>query len=84
MQLVVLAYGYGYAMIVPCEGGPATIVGEGWLTDAEMATFSTWVSEGARVETEAGYLDAQGATPLREEDVATYAQAVYERLASGN
>jgi hypothetical protein len=83
-QLVLLAYGYGYAMVVPCAGGPATIAGQGWLTDAELATLQGWVATGRRVETEAGYVDAQGTTPLGADEVAAWSQLVYDRLAAGN
>lgn len=83
-QLVVLAYGYAYAMIVPCEGGPASTVGEGWLTDGELATFADWAANAARVEAQAGYLDAQGQNPLTVEEVGAWSQTVYDRLASGS
>ena len=80
-QLIVLAYGYAYANQIPCDGnGPATTVATGWLSDTELDTFQTWVNEGARVESETGYLDAQGSTPVTPEEVTNWANAVYTRL----
>lgn len=86
-QLIVLAYGWAYANQIPCEGnGPGTQVGQGWLTDAELATFTTWMNDHSRVDAPAGYLDATGSAPLTAEAIAPFAADLYARLltASGN
>ena len=80
-HLVVLAYGYAYANLIPCEGnGETTQIAAGWLTDTELATLYEWTTTGARVEDEAGYLDAQGSEPVSSEEVSLWAKAVYARL----
>ena len=80
-QLVVLAYGYAYANLIPCDGnGQSTQIAAGWLTDAELDTFANWVANGARVEEEAGYLDANGTTPVTPEEITTWAKAIYARM----
>jgi hypothetical protein len=80
-QLVVLAYGYAYANQIPCDGnGQATQVAAGWLADTELDTFYDWVNNGARVESEAGYLDVKGSTPITPEEITNWANAVYFRL----
>ena len=79
-QLLVMAYGYAYANVTPCEGGQTQLVAEGWLTDEELATFSEWVSGSSRIEDAAGYLDAQGSTPLDTTTVAAWAGEVHARL----
>lgn len=80
-QLIVLAYGYAYANQIPCDGnGQSTQVAAGWLADTELDTFFEWVNNGARVESELGYLDARGETPITPEEVTNWANAVYTRL----
>ncbi len=80
-HLVVLAYGYAYANLIPCEGnGESTQVAAGWLTDTELDTILDWVTNGARVENEAGYLDAKGSTPVSPEEIGTWAKAIYARM----
>jgi hypothetical protein len=80
-HLVVLAYGYAYANLIPCEdNGPSTQVAAGWLTDAELDTLYQWLEMGARVEDEAGYLDAKGSEAIAPEEVGTWAKAVYARM----
>jgi hypothetical protein len=80
-HLIVLAYGYAYANLIPCEGdGPSTQVAAGWLTDSELATLYQWVATGARVEGDAGYLDVQGNEPISPEEITTWAKAIYARM----
>ena len=80
-QLIVLAYGYAYANQIPCEGsGQTKLVVSGWLSATELDTFAEWVSNGARVESELGYLDAHGETPVSEDEIGNWARAVYTRL----
>ncbi len=80
-QLIVLAYGYAYANQIPCEGsGQTTQVATGWLSAVELDTFQQWVSEGARVESELGYLDAQGSVAVSADEISAWANAVYTRL----
>lgn len=80
-QLLVLAYGYAYANLIPCEGnGPSNQVAAGWLTDAELDTLYQWLENGARVDNEAGYLDAKGSEPVTPDDVGTWAKAIYARM----
>jgi hypothetical protein len=84
-QLLVLAYGYAYANLIPCDSdgnsnGQATSVAMGWLSDTELDTFTEWVSDGARVEGDAGYLDAKGSTPITADEITTWAKAVYARM----
>src|SRR5688500_12124909 len=71
-HLVVLAYGYAYANLIPCEGdGPSTQVAAGWLTDTELDTLYNWLETGSRVENEVGYLDARGTALVTPEEVST-------------
>jgi hypothetical protein len=80
-QIIVLAYGYAYANQIPCDGnGQATTVAEGWLSDTELDTFSDWLTNGARVEGDSGYLDAQGSTPITPEMISGWGNAVYARM----
>lgn len=80
-QVIVLAYGYAYANQIPCEGsGQATLVASGWLSATELDTFAEWVSNGERVESEIGYLDAHGDTPVTADEIGNWASAVYTRL----
>lgn len=80
--LIVLAYGYAYANLAPCDGnGPAQVIAQGWLETAEWETFEGWLTTAARIEDAAGYLDAQGDAPLAAEDLTTWAAVVYARLA---
>ncbi|MCC6455672.1 MAG: hypothetical protein IT328_12050 [Caldilineaceae bacterium] len=80
-HLVVLAYGYAYANLIPCDGnGPSTQIAAGWLTDSELATLYQWVATGARVEGDAGYLDVQGSEPVSPEEITTWAKAIYARM----
>jgi hypothetical protein len=80
-QLLVLAYGYAYANQIPCEGsGQSSQVGMGWLSDTELDAFMQWINEGGRVESELGYLDAHGSTPITPEEITFWANAVYTRL----
>ncbi len=81
-MLLVTAYGYAYANTAPCDGnGPATPVAQGWLETAEWETLEGWLTNGARIEDAAGYLDAQGSEPLAVEELAAWANGVYSRLA---
>jgi hypothetical protein len=80
-MLLVMAYGYAYANLVPCEGnGQSQPLAQGWLETAEWETFEGWLTNRARVEGEAGYLDAQGSEPLAAEELDAWAAAVFERL----
>ncbi len=80
-QLIVLVYGYAYANQIPCEGNePGMLLAQAWLTDEEMETFTTWLNEHARVDDQAGYLDAAGSAPLAAEEVDAFAAAVYARI----
>jgi hypothetical protein len=80
-HLIVLAYGYAYANLTPCDGnGESSQVAAGWLTDAELETLYQWLDTGTRVEGEAGYLDAKGSEALSAEEVATWSKAVYARM----
>ena len=80
-QVIVLAYGFAYANQIPCEGsGDTTLVASGWLSATELDTFTEWVSNGARVESGLGYLDAQGETSISEAEIGYWASAVYTRL----
>jgi hypothetical protein len=80
-QVIILAYGYAYANQIPCDGnGQATLVGAGWLSDAELDMFSNWVSNGERIESELGYFDAQGSEPIDPEVLTAWANGIYTRL----
>jgi len=79
--LLVMAYGYAYANLAPCEGnGQSQPLAQGWLQTAEWETFEGWLTRGARVEDETGYLDAQGSEALPTDELDAWAAAVYERL----
>lgn len=81
-RLIVLAYGYAYANLAPCDGnGPAQLVAQGWLETAEWETLAGWLADAARIEDAAGYLDAHGDTPLTADELSAWAAAVYERIA---
>lgn len=80
-QLIVLAYGYAYANQIPCDGnGQSTQVAMGWLTDAELDIFLDWVENGARIESENGYVDAKGSTEINPEQVTGWANGIYNRM----
>jgi hypothetical protein len=83
--LVVLAYGYAYANLVPCEGnGPTQLVAQGWLETAEWETLDGWLISAARIEDAAGYLDAQGDGTLPVDGLTDWAAAVYERIVANS
>lgn len=80
-QLIVLAYGWAYANQIPCDGnGPGTQIAQDWLTDAELATFTTWTRQHSRVDDAAGYLDANGDAPLTAAEVNAFSADTYARL----
>ena len=81
-HLIVLAYGFAYANVMPCGGGQAEQLATGWLSDDELATLVTWRMERSRVDDAAGYVDTLGTAPLAAGDVAAWAAAVYDRLAA--
>lgn len=80
-MLLVMAYGYTYANLTPCEGnGQSQPLAQGWLETADWETFEGWLTHSARVEDEAGYLDAQGSEPLAVGELDAWAAAAFERL----
>lgn len=83
-RLLVLRYGYAYALVEPCEGGAnAEPLDEGWLTTEEMSQFTTWLRDWAPVYSDAGYLDGQGDAEVDAEQTAAleaWVAAVYARM----
>ncbi len=82
-QLIVLSHGYAYANLVPCQGGDAQTVAEGWLETAEMIAFDNWLYSAAPTYVEDNYLDGRGEQELSNEEItalATWAEELYQRL----
>ncbi len=87
-QLTVLRYGYAYAQIVPCAGGPTQQETQGLLTETELDPFFDWLSRFAPlyVDDEYGttnYLDGYGsreAVPATIAEMTLWAQQIYARL----
>lgn len=80
-QLVVLAYGYAYANLIPCTGsGNSTPIAMGWLIDSELDIFMDWLSNGARVEDKTGYLDAKGTETITPQEISHWANGIYNRM----
>lgn len=82
-QVTVLRYGYAYAQTAPCAGGNVQESTGGWLNDAEWAQIDAWQQAYAPIYVENNYVNGIGTQTAGEpeaEQIAAWAQAVYERL----
>jgi hypothetical protein len=84
-RLTVTRYGYAYAALEPCAGGPAEALAQGWLTTGEMTQLVEWLRDWAPLYVEAGYVDGQGeheASAADVEVVTTWSRAIFARLSA--
>ena len=82
-QVTVLSYGYAYAQTVPCAGGNVQESTGGLLTDAEWTKVDAWQQAYAPIYVENNYVNGIGtqtAGDAETQQIAAWAQAVYERL----
>ncbi|MCC9078948.1 hypothetical protein FKZ61_022905 [Litorilinea aerophila] len=82
-HLVVLAHGYAYHNITPCQGGAVVESHGGWLSDEEWDVFDGWFYSRAPLYQENNYFAGLGNTPMDEAETAALAEwaaQVYARL----
>lgn len=87
-NLWVTDYGYAYLGAVPCQGGQAEILAQGWLETGEWAQLDSWLTGRSEVhlgETGASYLLGNGRQAMSAEELthlAAWSQQVKDRLLS--
>lgn len=80
-------YGYAYTGVVPCQGGQALIVAQGWLETDEWAQLDAWLVSRSEVhlgESGASYLLGSGSQAMNTDEInqlAAWSLRVYNRLA---
>lgn len=83
-HLLVLAYGYAYANVDPCQGGQVVSTAEGWLQTAELDAFDRWLYNRAPLFVGDHYFDGRGTQETTEAEIAEmalWAEQVYSRIA---
>ncbi len=84
-RLLVLGYGYAYALVEPCAGGQSQPLAEGWLITDELQQLRAWTAAWAPVYQATNYLDGQGSIVPSAEEIGTlndWTLALYARLAA--
>lgn len=83
-HLLVLAYGYAYANVDPCDGGAVVSTSEDWLETDELNIFDGWLYGRSPLFVENQYFEGRGTQAMTEAEidaVTTWAEGVYQRIA---
>jgi len=83
--LQVDVYGWAYASTARCEGGDAQDLGQGWLTDEELAVLDGWLYGRAPLDNDSLVFSGRGEAEFALEEVtamAGWGEAVHRRLAT--
>jgi len=82
-RLIVLTYGYAYAQVEPCVGGPAEEISGGWLNDNALIALAHWRQKLAPLYVENNYLAGSGeavANAVDQQLILAWVVATYNEL----
>jgi hypothetical protein len=82
-HLTVLDYGFAYAEVLPCDGGPVIAQSNGWLETGEWARLDEWLTGRSALYSSDNYLVGTGSQDMTDEEnaaVETLARTIYTRI----